>query len=291
MIEMKFVSNGTILQNKISFTHKMRKSKYFRHKQNWWISLTSTNHCLHCIKIPHLKWPVFAVQHYAVNGYKKELTITTYSLTTSAQLDWKKISENSILVCYVCVVTLNDYTTDTNDDMTSMTVFHTEHINTNTWVHSLLSVRTYRHIAHCTAWLKSWVVFTRYFIHMRSWCVRFSLDIDLSILFILYFTHLLSHSFHFLTLKLVEYLRPKGYGLHWRDLIPHRLWAQRLRLQGDLRRVLHRASKGFPTTPSTMTPRSRTCCAKLTEYMSITLNEKTCLSVCWRESGATCWAK
>ena len=43
-------------------------------------------------------------------------------------------------------------------------------------------------------------------IHMRSWCVRFSLDIDLSILFILYLTHLLSHSFHFLTLKLVEYL-------------------------------------------------------------------------------------
>ena len=36
--------------------------------------------------------------------------------------------------------------------------------------------------------------------------MRFSLDIDLSILFILYLTHLLSHSFHFLTLKLVENL-------------------------------------------------------------------------------------
>ena len=43
-------------------------------------------------------------------------------------------------------------------------------------------------------------------IHMRSWCVRFSLDIDLSILLILYLSHLLSHSFHLLTLKLVEYL-------------------------------------------------------------------------------------
>ena len=36
--------------------------------------------------------------------------------------------------------------------------------------------------------------------------MRFSLDIDLSTLFIIYLTHLLSHSFHFLTLKLVEYL-------------------------------------------------------------------------------------
>ena len=46
---------------------------------------------------------------------------------------WTK-SENSILVCYACMVTLHDYTTDINDDMTTMTVFHTEHINTNTWV-------------------------------------------------------------------------------------------------------------------------------------------------------------
>ena len=30
---------------------------------------------------------IFEVQKCAVNGYRKELTITTYSLTTSAQLD------------------------------------------------------------------------------------------------------------------------------------------------------------------------------------------------------------
>ena len=34
--------------------------------------------------------------------------------------------------CYACVVTSHDYTTDTNDDMTTMTVFHTGPINTNT---------------------------------------------------------------------------------------------------------------------------------------------------------------
>ena len=49
-------------------------------------------------------------------------------------------------------------------------------------------------------------------------------------------------------------------------------------------------SKGFPRTPSTMTPRSRICCVKLTEYMSITLNEEglVCRSVvvlCPKELG------
>ena len=69
---------------------------------------------------------------------------------------------------------------------------------------------------------------------------------------------------------------------------------QRLRLQGDLRRVLHRVpdptslslpssrsspSKGFLRTSSTMTPHSRICCVNLTEHMSITPSEKACLSV------------
>ena len=42
MIEMKkFVSNGTILQNK-DFSHYMTESEYFRYKQNWWISLNKS---------------------------------------------------------------------------------------------------------------------------------------------------------------------------------------------------------------------------------------------------------
>ena len=57
------------------------------------------------------------------------MTITTYSLTTSTKVDCK--SENSA-IGYVCVVTLHDYTTDTNDNMTTKTDFHTEHINMNT---------------------------------------------------------------------------------------------------------------------------------------------------------------
>ena len=47
------------------------------------------------------------------------------------QSDNKYKSEN-LVIGYDCVVTLHDYTTDTNEDITTMTVFHTEHINTNT---------------------------------------------------------------------------------------------------------------------------------------------------------------
>ena len=60
---------------------------------------------------------------------------------------------------------------------------------------------------------------------------------------------------------------------------------KRLRPQGDLCRVLHRV----PDQPTvlqarvprgrTMTPHSRICFAKHTEYMSITPSEKACLSV------------
>ena len=46
-------------------------------------------------------------------------------------------------------------------------------------------------------------------------------------------------------------------------------------------------TKGFPRTPTTMTLHSRVCFAKLTEYIAITLNEKTCLSVCRRRQCPT----
>ena len=84
----------------------------------------------------------------------------------------------------------------------------------------------------------------------------------------------------------------RGYGLVWRVSPLHRLWAQRLRLQGDLGRALHGRSwthrRSTPTksllrTPTTMTLHSRVCFTKLTEYIAITLYEKTCLSVCRRQ--------
>ena len=46
-------------------------------------------------------------------------------------------------------------------------------------------------------------------------------------------------------------------------------------------------TKVFPRTPNTMTLHSRVCFVKLTEYIAITLNEKTCLSVCRRRQCPT----
>ena len=63
---------------------------------------------------------------------------------------WTK-SENSILVCYACVVVLHDYTTDTKDDMTAMTVFLTKHINTNPWVRLVLFILCQRIVTLHTA--------------------------------------------------------------------------------------------------------------------------------------------
>ena len=124
-------------------------------------------------------------------------------------------------------------------------------------------------------------------IHMRSWCVPFSLPIDLSILFILYLSHLLSHSFHFFThfevRRQPSHSAQREFGFHWWDPLPHWFWAQRLTpTQSSWPRRRSSPKKCFPRTPSTMTPPSRVCCVKLTEYIAITLNENTSLSVCRR---------
>ena len=64
-------------------------------------------------------------------------------------------SENSV-IGYVCVVTLHDYTTDTNDNITTKTDFHTEHINMNTSVCIVLFILCQRIVTlHTAPWLKS----------------------------------------------------------------------------------------------------------------------------------------
>ena len=71
----------------------------------------------------------------------------------------------------------------------------------------LVSFLCQRIVIHCTctAWPKSELCLSRHLIHMRSWCVRFSLAIDLYTILTFYLTHFLSHSFHFvLHLKFVD---------------------------------------------------------------------------------------
>ena len=65
----------------------------------------------------------------------------------------------------------------------------TQSTSTRTRECSVLCLSELRHIAQCTAWLKSGCVRHFIVIHMCSWCVRFSLDINLSI-----FLHLIPHA-------------------------------------------------------------------------------------------------
>ena len=87
--------------------------------------------------------------------------------------------------------------------------------------------------------------------------VRVHVSVSPRLALSLYLTHFLPHSFH-----LFLHLKP---------------WTRRR----------SSPTKGFPRTPNTMTLHSRVCFAKLTEYIAITLNEKTCLSVCRRRQCPT----
>ena len=139
---------------------------------------------------------------------------------------WTK-SENSV-IGYACVVTLHDYTTDTNDNMTTKTDFHTEHINTNTWGalsrSSCVSASSY--IAHAPLGSS------------RESCVHLSshphaLMMKISLAFWSHLSlHLLPHAPPVALLPLLHPLEvrrqpahsaQREYGLHWRDLLPHRL--------------------------------------------------------------------
>ena len=122
-----------------------------------------------------------------------------------------------------------------------MIVFYTEHINTNTWG-CFVSFLCQRIVIHCTctAWLNSELCPS----FIPSTCAHdvcgSPSTLILSIFFTFYLTHLLSHSLHFFTplearrLELAAHSAQKEHGFHRRDLLPHRLWAQRLRLQGGL---------------------------------------------------------
>ena len=204
-------------------------------------------------------------------------------------------SENSNLVRYDCVVTMHDYTTDTNDSMTTNTDFHIEHTNTNTWVCTVSSCLSQRIvILHFGSSRESCVHLSS---HPRALMMCAVLPRHWSLLSL----HLLPHAPPVALLPLLHPLEvrrqpahsaQREYGLHGRDLLPHKLWAatpttsRRLTsspTQSSWPRRRSSPSEGFPRTPITMTLHSRVCFVKLTEYIAITLNEKTCLSVCRRQ--------
>ena len=261
---------GKILRDKTF--HEFNLLRYRWIVYSWQRSAVTDGGCKHNTS----KWPVFRVQKVC-NKWLQE-RIDDHNMQSEYKYKSGLQSENSV-IGYVCVVTLHDYTTDTNDNMTTKADFHTEHINMNTWLRSLVLVESaYRHTSHCTVWPSPSCVRHFTVIHMRSWCVRFSLDIDLSFLFIICLSHLLSH------LRFVANMctPPKRvWTLLTRPtpsqvMSPTPTTSRRLTSSPTQSSWPHRRSpsKGFPRTPSTMTPHSRICCVKLTENMSITLN-------CW----------
>ena len=133
---------------------------------------------------------------------------------------------NSILVCYVYVVTLHDYTTDTNDDTTTMTVFHTEHINTNTWVCLVSFILCHCIVIHCTctAWLKSKLCPS----FIPPTCAHDVCGSPSTLIspFFSSFTSRTSCRTASTSSPWSSWstcaLHQKRYGLHWRDLLPHR---------------------------------------------------------------------
>ena len=71
------------------------------------------------------------MQKCATIGYRIELTITEYSLTTSTKVNHKKSRRKQICTWYyVCVVTPSD--TNVNVTTKKQNPFNTAHMNTDT---------------------------------------------------------------------------------------------------------------------------------------------------------------
>ena len=120
------------------------------------------------------------------------------------------------------------------------------YINTNTWVwvRIVLFLLVCQHIVTSRTLTVAQVVSLVFVIHLITCAHEVSDSLRLC-------SHLLSHAPPVALLPLLLALEARRllaahsaqreYGLVWRVLPPHRLWAQRLRLQGDFGRALHRA--------------------------------------------------
>ena len=218
----------------------------------------------------------------------------------------KSQSENSIFVCYTCVVKQHEYTNNTNYQMITMTFFHTKHIKTTCLCLVLFilcqrivtshtapngsSLSCVRHSSHPHALMMSAVL-------LRHWSLLSLHPLPLAPpVALLPLPHLEARRAH-------VHSAQKGYGLHWRDLLPHRLWAQRLRLQRDFCRVLHRAPDLAAVSLQQRVSQGRRVRWRCTRgyaawsspstFPSLSTGRLVCRSVvvCVRKSGATCWGK
>ena len=77
------------------------------------------------------------MQKCAIIGYRYELTITEYSLTTSTKVNYKIQMERTL---YLVLRLRGETEHDTNDNVTAknQNTFNTAHMNTDTWVRNSL---------------------------------------------------------------------------------------------------------------------------------------------------------
>ena len=190
-----------------------------------------------------------------------------------------------------------EYEQDTNDNVTTkiQTDFDADHMKLYTWHQRVFSffvclvsfcLRQHIHELHTTSRGSMLKGVAHVISSMHQICGSPSTLISIPFhffvfQFIINLLHFILHFFHNHEGRLQHcVLRQKGDGLSWRLILHHRLWAQILRRQGETCRVLHSSpSKGSSMTWSTMTPHSRICFTKHTEYMSNTPSETACLSV------------
>ena len=195
---------------------------------------------------------------------------------------WTK-SENSILVCHSCVVTLHDYTTDTIDDMTTMIIFHTEHINTNTWVCLILfifcqrivtmhttpqgsSPRCVRHSSHthalmmCAVLLRHWSLYSLHLLPHAPPVALFPLPHLEARRVLVHFAQKKDMASIDETYSFAGY-EPNAYDFKETSV---ESYTELLTSPPFL------FKQGFPGTPSTIALSSRVCFVKLTEYTAIT---------------------
>ena len=226
------------------------------------------------------------MQKYATIWLQMKLTITEYSLTTSAQLDNKIREERTLyLVMRLCGETEHD----TNDNVTTkiQTDFHTEHMKLYSWHDDvfcpcvcfvLFCLRQHIHELHTTSRGSS---FTCARLVIPWWAYLF--DHESSTLSPPFpFT---PSSFHSSLTSCTSSCTPPPEGRSNLRTSPERRW-------DSLDDSWHMSSTTQSPWPHpqfseprfldmwiTMTPRSRRCFTKHTEYMSITPSEKACLSV------------
>ena len=245
----------------------------------------------------HLKWPVFAMEKCAIIGYRWKLTITEYSLTTSAKVDCNIQKEKTLhLVLRLRGDDARQHVRHQwqRDHQDPEHLLHSAHEHWHMkWMcaqFSSLSCSVFVTLELHTTSRGSSFTCARHLMVITWWAYLFDLESSIPFYFLIFsfilnLLHFLLHFFH--------YFEGRSNPAHfaWKEMDSLDDSSQVMSPAPTTSRKLTSSptqspspthsspSKGSSRTWSTMTPHSRICVTKHTEYMSITPSEKACLSV------------